>query len=37
MFFSHPALTARAIGLFSFSGAALFTRGNLSPGEREKS
>jgi protein-S-isoprenylcysteine O-methyltransferase Ste14 len=34
-FFSHPALTALAIVLFMLSGVALFSRGNLSPGERE--
>jgi protein-S-isoprenylcysteine O-methyltransferase Ste14 len=34
-FFSHPPLIALAIALFALSGAALFTRGNLSPGERE--
>jgi protein-S-isoprenylcysteine O-methyltransferase Ste14 len=34
-FFSRPALIALAIALFALSGAALFTRGNLSPGERE--
>jgi len=34
-FFSHPALIALAIALFVLSGAALFSRGNLSPGERE--
>ncbi len=34
-FFSHPALIALAIVLFALSGAALFTEGNLSPGERE--
>jgi protein-S-isoprenylcysteine O-methyltransferase Ste14 len=34
-FFSHPALTALAIALLAMSGAALFTRGNVSPGERE--
>jgi protein-S-isoprenylcysteine O-methyltransferase Ste14 len=34
-FFSHPALIALAIVLFSLSGVALFSRGNLSPGERE--
>jgi protein-S-isoprenylcysteine O-methyltransferase Ste14 len=34
-FFSHPALIALAITLFVLSGAALFSRGNLSAGERE--
>ena len=34
-FFSHPALIALTIVLFALSGAALFTRGNLSSGERE--
>lgn len=34
-FFSHPALIALAIALFAMSGAALFSQGNLSPGERE--
>jgi protein-S-isoprenylcysteine O-methyltransferase Ste14 len=34
-FFSHPPLIALAIVLFALSGTALFTRGNLSPGERE--
>jgi protein-S-isoprenylcysteine O-methyltransferase Ste14 len=34
-FFSHPPLIALAIVLFALSAAALFTRGNLSPGERE--
>jgi protein-S-isoprenylcysteine O-methyltransferase Ste14 len=34
-FFSHPPLTALAIVLLALSAAALFTRGNLSPGERE--
>jgi protein-S-isoprenylcysteine O-methyltransferase Ste14 len=34
-FFSHPALIALTIALFAMSGAALFTRGNLSSGERE--
>src|SRR6201987_2375556 len=33
--FSHPPLTALAIVLLAFSAAELFTRGNLSPGERE--
>ena len=36
-FFSHPPLIVLAIVLFALSGTALFTRGNLSPGEREKS
>lgn len=34
-FFSHPALIALAIVLFALAGVALFSRGNLSPGERE--
>jgi protein-S-isoprenylcysteine O-methyltransferase Ste14 len=34
-FFSHPPLIVLAIVLFALSGTALFTRGNLSPGERE--
>ena len=34
-FFSHPALTALAIVGLILSGAALFSAGNLSPGERE--
>jgi hypothetical protein len=34
-FFSHPPLIALAIALFVLSGAALFSGGNLSPGERE--
>jgi hypothetical protein len=34
-FFSHPALIALAIALFLLSGVALFSGGNLSPGERE--
>jgi protein-S-isoprenylcysteine O-methyltransferase Ste14 len=34
-FFAHPARIALAIALFMMSGAALFSRGNLSPGERE--
>ncbi len=34
-FFSHPALIALAIVLFVLSGVALFSGGNLSPGERE--
>jgi protein-S-isoprenylcysteine O-methyltransferase Ste14 len=33
--FSHPALIALAIVLMALSGAALFSGGNLSPGERE--
>jgi protein-S-isoprenylcysteine O-methyltransferase Ste14 len=32
---SHPALIALAIALFVLSGVALFSGGNLSPGERE--
>jgi protein-S-isoprenylcysteine O-methyltransferase Ste14 len=34
-FFSHAALIALAVVLFVLSGVALFSRGNLSPGERE--
>jgi protein-S-isoprenylcysteine O-methyltransferase Ste14 len=34
-FFSHAALIALAIVLFVLSGVALFSDGNLSPGERE--
>jgi len=34
-FFSHPALIALASILFVLTGAALFSGGNLSPGERE--
>ena len=34
-FFSHPALIALAVALFLLTGAALFTKGNLSRGERE--
>ncbi|CAN5671513.1 MAG: isoprenylcysteine carboxylmethyltransferase family protein [Gammaproteobacteria bacterium] len=34
-FFSHPALIALAIALFVLSGVALFSGGNLSPGECE--
>jgi protein-S-isoprenylcysteine O-methyltransferase Ste14 len=34
-FFSHSALTALAIATLGLAGAALFTRGNLSSGERE--
>jgi protein-S-isoprenylcysteine O-methyltransferase Ste14 len=34
-FFSHPALLALAIALFVMTGVALFSGGNLSPGERE--
>jgi protein-S-isoprenylcysteine O-methyltransferase Ste14 len=34
-FFSHPARIVLTIVLFALSGAALLTRGNLSPGERE--
>ena len=33
--FSQPALTALAVTLFLLTGAALFSEGNLSPGERE--
>ena len=34
-FFSHPALIALTVALFALSGAALFSQGNLSSGERE--
>jgi len=34
-FFSHPALIALASTLFVLTGIALFSGGNLSPGERE--
>jgi protein-S-isoprenylcysteine O-methyltransferase Ste14 len=34
-FFSHPALIALTVALFALSGAALFSKGNLSSGERE--
>jgi protein-S-isoprenylcysteine O-methyltransferase Ste14 len=34
-FFSHPALIALAIALFVLSCVALFSGGNLNPGERE--
>ena len=34
-FFAHPARIALAIALFVLAGAALFSGGNLSPGERE--
>ena len=34
-FFSHPSRIALTIVLFALTGAALFTSGNLSPGERE--
>src|SRR5436190_19023339 len=34
-FFVHPALIALAGTLFVLTGVALFSRGNLSPGERE--
>jgi protein-S-isoprenylcysteine O-methyltransferase Ste14 len=34
-FFSHPARTSLAIILFVMAGVALFSGGNLSPGERE--
>jgi protein-S-isoprenylcysteine O-methyltransferase Ste14 len=34
-FFSHPALVALAAVLFALTGVALFSGGNLSPGERE--
>ena len=35
LFFSHPALVALAVVLFAMAGVALFSEGNLSPGERE--
>jgi protein-S-isoprenylcysteine O-methyltransferase Ste14 len=34
-FFSHPALAALTVVLVALAVAALFTKGNLSPGERE--
>jgi protein-S-isoprenylcysteine O-methyltransferase Ste14 len=34
-FFAHPARVALAIAVFVLAGAALFSGGNLSPGERE--
>src|SRR5262245_36119324 len=34
-FFSHPALVALTGVVFVLAGAALFSEGNLSPGERE--
>jgi protein-S-isoprenylcysteine O-methyltransferase Ste14 len=34
-FFSHPALIVLAVALILLSGVALFSEGNLSPGERE--
>jgi len=34
-FVSHPARIALAVVTFLLAGAALFTRGKLSPGERE--
>ncbi|PTQ08258.1 isoprenylcysteine carboxyl methyltransferase [Sphingomonas oleivorans] len=34
-FFAHPPLIALTIALFIMAGAALFSGGNLSPGERE--
>src|SRR4029077_5379517 len=34
-FFSHPALTTLALLLILLAAVALFTQGNLSPGERE--
>lgn len=34
-FFSHPSLVALTFATFALSGAAIFTRGNLSSGERE--
>ncbi len=34
-FFSHPALVVLAATLFALSGVAIFSGGNLSPGERE--
>jgi protein-S-isoprenylcysteine O-methyltransferase Ste14 len=34
-FFSHPPLIALTIATFALAGAAVFTSGNISPGERE--
>ena len=34
-FFAHPPVTVATIVLFMLSGAALFSEGNVSPGERE--
>jgi hypothetical protein len=34
-FFSHPALIALTVALFALTCAALFSKGNLSSGERE--
>jgi protein-S-isoprenylcysteine O-methyltransferase Ste14 len=34
-FFSHPALIVIVVATFVLAGAGLFSRGNLSPGERE--
>src|SRR5262249_42664681 len=34
-FFNHPARTCLAVVTFVLAGVSLFTRGNLSPGERE--
>jgi len=34
-FFAHPARIALAIAVFMLTGVALFSGGNLSPGERE--
>ncbi len=34
-FFSHPALIAVTVATFVLAGAALYSGGNLSPGERE--
>jgi len=34
-FFSHPALIVVTVALFVMTGVALFSSGNLSPGERE--
>ena len=34
-FFSHPALIVLTVALFALSGIALFSKGNLSSGERE--
>ena len=34
-FLSHPSLIALGVVLFALSGAALFSAGNVSPGERE--
>src|SRR5689334_11910840 len=34
-FFSHPALVALAVVILALAGVALFSGGNVSPGERE--